>query len=293
MSVTQQVGRAFDDVVDEAAVMSQARAENFPVAMKLLPAGTRDDLLAIYGYARLVDDLGDEVAGDRLAALDWAEQQLDAAIAGRADHGVFVALQATIARHGLAREPFSNLIEANRLDQVKVRYDTWDELRHYCTLSADPVGRLVLAVFGVDDLRRRSWSDMVCTGLQLVEHLQDVGEDFAAGRIYLPVADMDRFGCVESDLAAGSAGVALRRVVAYETYRARELLRRGTRLVASLRRKRRLAIAGFVAGGHAALDAIEAADHDVLGADVTPRPHRLGARLVESLVKAPMGTADR
>lgn len=293
MSVTQQVARAFDDVVDEAAVMSQARAENFPVAMKLLPAGTRDDLLAIYGYARLVDDLGDEVVGDRLAALDWAERQLDAAIAGRADHGVFVALEATIARHGLAREPFADLIEANRLDQVKVRYDTWDELRHYCTLSADPVGRLVLAVFGVDDLRRRTWSDMVCTGLQLVEHLQDVGEDHRAGRIYLPAEDMDRFGCVESDLGADTAGVALRRVVAYEAFRARELLRRGTRLVASLRRKRRLAIAGFVAGGHAALDAIEAADHDVLGADVTPRPHRVGARLVEALVKAPMGTADR
>jgi squalene synthase HpnC len=293
VSVTQQAARAFDDVVDEAAVMSQARAENFPVAMKLLPAGTRDDLLAIYGYARLVDDLGDEVAGDRLAALDWAEERLDAALAGQADHSVFVALERTIARHGLARKPFADLIEANRLDQVKVRYETWDELRHYCTLSADPVGRLVLAVFGVDDLRRRTWSDMICTGLQLVEHLQDVGEDYGAGRIYLPAVDMHRFGCVESDLAADTAGVALRRVVAYETFRARELLRRGTRLVASLRRKRRLAIAGFVAGGHAALDAIEAADHDVLGADVTPRPHRLGVRLVESLVKAPMGTADR
>lgn len=293
MIVTTEAGRAFDDVVDSAAVMARARAENFPVAMRVLPAGTREDLLAIYGYARLVDDLGDEVRGDRLAALDWAEQNLDAAFAGRADHPVFAALTPTIARHGLEREPFVRLIEANRLDQTKVRYETWDELRHYCTLSADPVGRLVLGVFGVDDVRRRAWSDQICTGLQVVEHLQDVGEDHAAGRIYLPATDMDRFGCTEEHLVGSSAPEPLRRVVAYEAFRARELLRRGARLVASLRRKRRLAVAGFIAGGHAALDAIEAADFDVLGADVSPRPHRLGVRLVEALVRAPLGTADR
>lgn len=293
MSVTQEAGRAFDAVVDRAAVMAQARAENFPVAMRMLPAGTRDDLLAIYGFARLVDDLGDEVDGDRLAALDWATGELDAALAGRATHPVFVALEPTIARHALDRDPFARLIEANRLDQTKVRYETWDELAHYCTLSANPVGHLVLAVFGVDDPRRRAWSDLVCTGLQVVEHLQDVGEDHARGRIYLPADDMDRFGCTEDDLAGDVAPLALRRVVAYEVFRARELLRRGTRLVASLRRKRRLAVAGFVAGGHAALDAIEAADHDVLGADVSPRPNRVALRLVETLVRAPMGTADR
>ncbi len=131
--------------------MARAAGENFPVASRLLPRAEREHLLAVYGFARLVDELGDspEIApADRLAALDWLEGELDAALAGGARHPLMVRLRATIAACGLARGPFARLIEANRLDQRKSRYATWEELREYCALSADPVGEIVLGVFG-------------------------------------------------------------------------------------------------------------------------------------------------
>ena len=163
------------------AVMARADSENFPVASRLLPRRERADLLAIYGFARLVDELGDAAAGDRLAALDWLEAELDRAFAGRAEHPLLIALQPTLRTRALERGPFLRLIEANRVDQRVTTYDTWQQLRDYCALSADPVGELVLAVFGIFDERLTALSDSICTGLQLVEHCQDVAEDLAAG----------------------------------------------------------------------------------------------------------------
>ena len=163
------------------------------------------------------------------------------------------------------------LIEANRVDQVVTRYDTWASLRDYCALSANPVGRLVLAVLGADTPDRVAWSDDVCTALQLVEHLQDVGEDYARGRVYLPAEDLDRFGASETDLAAAAASGPLRAAVAHEVDRARRLLHRAAPpLCRSLRGRARVAVAGFAGGGLAALDAIERARYDVLAVDARP-----------------------
>src|SRR5207302_9548273 len=130
------------------AVMARARSENFPVASRMLPRAARSHLLAVYGFARLVDELGDALAGDRLAALDWLEEDLDRAFSGRAEHPLLVRLQATLRECALPREPFARLIEANRVDQRVARYETWEQLRGYCALSADPVGELVLRIFG-------------------------------------------------------------------------------------------------------------------------------------------------
>ncbi len=260
--------------------MARAGGENFPVASRLLSPAARTHLLAVYGFARLVDELGDSAAGDRLAALRWLEQELDRAFEGRAEHPLLVRLQPTLRECGLSREPFARLIDANRLDQRKHSYESWDELRAYCALSADPVGEIVLAVFGVSTPGRIELSDRICTALQLAEHCQDVAEDLGRGRVYLPAEDLARFECPREALAAVHAGESLRRVLAFEVSRARALLAEGAPLIDELRGRERLAVAAFVAGGRAALDAIERAGYDVL-----PGPPRAGwARRAGALV---------
>jgi squalene synthase HpnC len=270
-------------------IMARAATENFPVASRLLPRRLRTHLLAIYGFARLVDELGDEAPGDRLAALDWLSAELDRAFAGTATHPLLRALAPTIAACGLSREPFARLIEANRVDQRVHSYETWSALLGYCHLSADPVGELVLGVFGADTPERVALSDAVCTALQLTEHWQDVGEDLARGRVYLPLEDLARHGCTIEDLGAKRVGEQLRRVLALEAARTAALFREGNALVASLRGWPRLAVAGYTGGGRAALEAIALADYEVLA--LSPRPTRrrtLGA-IVRVLVRAAGG----
>jgi squalene synthase HpnC len=258
------------------AVMARAQSENFPVASRVLPRRVRIHLLAIYGFARLVDELGDSAAGDRLAALDWLEEDLDHAFEGRAQHPLLVRLAPTLRECALPREPFARLIEANRVDQRVSRYETWEQLRGYCALSADPVGELVLGVLGLATPARIALSDSICTALQLTEHCQDVAEDLARGRVYLPREDLERFGCTSADLAAEHAAAPLREVLAFEVARARGLLAEGAPLIDGLHGRARLAVAAFVAGGRAALEAIERAGYDVLpGAPRVARGRRL------------------
>jgi squalene synthase HpnC len=265
------------------AVMARAAGENFPVASRLLPARARGHLLALYGFARLVDELGDAPrlsVEERIQALDWLEGELDRALQGSASHPLLVRLGDSIRACGLGREPFARLIRANRADQRVTRYETWEQLRGYCALSADPVGELVLGVLGLATPARIALSDSICTALQLAEHCQDVAEDLASGRIYLPAEDMRRFGCEESDLAAAHANAAVRELIAFEVARARNLFDAGAPLLAQLHGRPRLAIAAFLGGGRAATDAIEGAAFDVLaGAPQAGRKRRLLATL--------------
>jgi squalene synthase HpnC len=242
--------------------------------------------MAIYGFARLTDDLGDEAEGDRLAMLDWLEAELDRAAAGRATHPVLQQLTPVIREFALSLDPFQALVEANRMDQRVTRYRSFDDLVQYCMLSAAPVGRLVLAVFRASTPERVVLSDEVCTGLQLVEHLQDIGEDVRRGRVYMPALDMEAVGCTEADLSALSASRALRDLVALEVVRARGLLSSGGPLAASLPLRPRVAVVGFAAGGLAALDSIERAGDDVLGTSCRPRKLRFAARTLSGLVSA-------
>jgi squalene synthase HpnC len=238
------------------AVMERAGGENFPVAARVLSRRQRRELMAVYGFARLADEIGDELEGDRLAALDWLEGELDRAYAGQARHPLLCNLQEALSEHPLPRGPFARLIEANRMDQRVSRYETWEQLAGYCELSANPVGELVLTVFDLATPERIALSDRVCTALQLIEHLQDLGEDMARGRMYIPECDRARFG-------ASQAG--LRETVAFETARARELLAAGPALVASVPGRAKLAVAAFVAGGEAAIMEIERARYEVVG----------------------------
>jgi len=279
-----------------AEIAALAGAENFPVALKLLRQPLRDDLLRLYGFARLVDNIGDDhgnsVAG-RLAMLNQLEQELQQTYRGEPTTEIFQQLLPTVRRCDLSQAEFVKLIDANRLDQTKSRYATWSELMAYCELSANPVGRLVLEIFDSSSAENIVLSDAVCSALQVVEHLQDVGEDFAAGRIYLPADSLIRHGYAESDLAVdvsrARASSALRQVVCDLAKQARQQLVSGEPLVRALKGRRRLAIAGFIAGGHAALDAVEAAGGEVLSKLRQPRKPDFVRHFIRLLWRAATG----
>lgn len=259
-------------VADPAAAGRRERSENFPVALRVLPSRVRTHLRAVYAVARLIDDVGDEVDGDRLALLDALEADLRRVWSdGGPQAAVFRALVPTVRACGLRPEPFLALVEANRLDQTVRRYPSYDALRHYCSLSADPVGRIVLDVFGAATPDRVALSDQVCTGLQILEHCQDVAEDRRRDRVYLPLEDLARFRVDELDLAEQATSPQLRGLVEFEVLRAVALLASGARLVGVLRGWARIAVAGYVAGGRAAADALRRADYDVLAATARPR----------------------
>jgi squalene synthase HpnC len=253
------------DLPGAEEIYQRASGENFSVASLLVGRTARRHLVAIYGYARLVDQIGDAAAGDRPEMLDRFEADLDRIFQGaKPEHPVLRRLAPTVHELDLPRAPFARLIEANRRDQQLARYETYDELLGYCDLSANAVGELVLHVFGVATADRIALSDRICSALQLAEHWQDVAEDRAAGRIYLPMEDLARFEVAETDLDGATTGANLRKLIAFEVDRARELLDSGAPLVGRLGGRARIAVAGYVAGGRAALGAIGAAGHDVL-----------------------------
>lgn len=251
-------------VPTRAEVMPKAGTENFTVASLLLPPSQRRALLGIYGFARLVDDAGDEAPGNRVALLDWIEDDVTRMFAGEPIHPLLRRLAPAAREYDFPKRPFLRLIAANRQDQEVSRYETYDQLAAYCDLSANPVGELVLHVFRAATPERIRRSDAVCTGLQLAEHWQDVGEDFQRGRIYLPLEDMARFGVDGDDLSGTQPGDALKELLAFEVERARRLLAHGVELVQSLSGLGKVAVAGYVGGGRAALDAIEQSGYDVL-----------------------------
>ncbi|MCW5254732.1 squalene synthase HpnC [Streptomyces sp. SHP 1-2] len=265
----------------ERSTLDKAAGENFPVAPFFLPRDWRADLMAVYGFARLVDDIGDgdlapggadarllgvpaDRADDRTAMLDALEADLHRVFDATPRHPLMLRLRPTVRRRSLTPAPFLGLIAANRQDQTVKRYGTYDDLLAYCELSANPVGRLVLGVTGTTTPERVRRSDAVCTALQIVEHLQDVAEDLRRDRVYLPAEDLARFGVTEDDLAAPTANASVRALIAFEARRAGALLDEGAPLVDSVRGRLRLLLAGFVAGGRAALAAVAAAEYDVL-----------------------------
>lgn len=236
------------------------------MALRALPRSVRTHLVAVYNVARVIDDLGDAAAGDRTAQLRAFSTDLARIWAGDQPRApVLRELAAAVAATGLDEKPFQDLVEANLVDQRVHRYATYDQLREYCALSAHPVGRMVLGVFEVRDPRAEELSDRVCAALQLIEHWQDVAEDRAAGRVYLPAEDLARFGVSESELDAPIASPTLRALLRFETERAAELLDSGAPLLGLLRGWARVAVAGYVAGGRAAVDALRRTGGDVLG----------------------------
>jgi len=271
-------------VLDVASVAKRARGENFPVASLAFPRELRPHIRALYAYARLVDILGDELEGGpdaRLAALDQLEREVDAAYRGAATWPVLVELQPTIREFDLPREPFARLIEANRIDQRISKYESWDDVKWYCVHSADPCGRLVLGVLRrLDDAEAVALSDDVCTGLQLVNFLQDVPRDLALGRVYLPAEDRRRFEVTDLD----RPNAPLRRLLEFEADRARHLLGSGDSLGRRLGGRTGRAVAAFARGGLAAVDALERAEFDVFSSRPKPSRVRLARTAMGALV---------
>jgi squalene synthase HpnC len=255
--------------VDPAVVAARARTENFPVASLLVPRVLRPHLRAVYGFARLVDILGDEAEGDRLALLDELEGEVEACYSGRPSWPVMQQLQPTIREFDLPREPFLRLIEANRMDQRISEYATWADLKHYCVHSADPVGRLVLGLLRRADDELVAASDDVCTGLQLVNFLQDVPRDLALGRVYLPAEDRRRYDVTVLD----APNESLARLLRFEADRARGLLAGGRILRDRIGGRVGRAVGLFARGGLAAIEALEDAGWDIFTR--RPRPSRL------------------
>jgi squalene synthase HpnC len=268
--------------IDPAEVAARAPTENFPVASLLFPREYRPHLRAIYGFARLVDILGDEWDGDRLEVLDELEAEVERCYGGEPAWPVMQQLERTITACDLAREPFLRLIEANRMDQRIAAYETWADLRVYCVHSANPVGRLVLGVLGLaGDDQLVAWSDDVCTGLQLVNFLQDVPRDLTMGRVYLPRDDLTRFGVERLDALSD----ALRRCLEFEAGRARGLLASGEDLRRAIGGRLGRAVGLFARGGRAALAGIAQSNFDVFTSRPAPSRLRLAREAVVVLVR--------
>jgi squalene synthase HpnC len=244
---------------------ARSHHENFPIVSRFLPKARRHHLWAIYAFARTADDFADEApySGRRLEALDDWERRLDEALAGRPEGPIFVALADTVRRCDLAAEPLRRLLEAFRMDVAKSRHADWESLQHYCARSADPVGRLVLGVFGYRDPELLSLSDAICTGLQLANFWQDVAVDLRKDRIYLPEADRVRHGVSEQMLAAGDAGPAFRALLAEMIERTRARFDEGRSLPDRVGSDLAFHLRLVWLGGVAILDRIEAAGHDV------------------------------
>ena len=266
------------DAQDWCQRYTREHQENFTVVSWFLPRELRGPMFAVYAFCRYTDNLGDEAAGDRLALLDEWEAELRAAFDGSPSHPIGVALADLARRKPLEPDPFLRLIEANRLDQTKTRYADFQELLGYCRLSANPVGEMVLALWDITDDERRRLSDATCTALQLANHWQDVRRDWRAGRLYLPLDDLRRFGLSEDDLAAqiaaGRADRAFRDMMRFQVDRAEAYFRAGDALVGLVPRELAVDLRLFGDGGRAALQAIERRDYDVLAA----RPRVSSAR---------------
>ncbi len=252
------------------ARLTAAHYENFSVVTWLTPRDLRPAFQSVYAFCRWSDDLGDEV-GDRERSrelLAWWRGELRALYEGQPRHPVMVALAETIAQFAIPIEPFHALISAFEQDQTVVEYETYDQLRDYCTRSADPVGHLVLYLaraFNADNARL---SDMTCTGLQLANFWQDVARDLEIGRIYLPREDRERFGVSRDDLHARRFTPEFAALLRFEVERARALLLAGRALVPRIPGRLAVDVDLFSRGGLAILDRIVMQNYDVL----TSRP---------------------
>jgi squalene synthase HpnC len=264
------------------ARVARTHYENFAVASVLLPRRLVPHFHAVYAYCRWADDLADETAGGQQALdlLDWWRGELLACYAGNPRHPVMVALQETVTRFAIPPEPFLNLLVAFEQDQRVTRYETFENLLGYCRYSANPVGHLVLYLFGCFTPDRAELADEVCTGLQLANFWQDVAPDLDRGRVYLPAEDRRRFGYTDAELAARRFTPAFAEMMRFEVERTRGYFDRGAKLLPLVPREVRPDVDLFVRGGRAVLDAIERQGFDVwTRRPVVTRRQKLGLLL--------------
>jgi hydroxysqualene synthase len=252
--------------------------ENFPVASLLCPARLRPPIEAIYAFARTADDIADEgdaAPAERLASLDAFAADLAAVAARRPPSArwpaVFAALAVAIERHHLPVDLLAALLDAFRQDATTTRYGDRVQLLDYCRRSANPVGRLLLHLYGIEAADALARSDAICTALQLANFWQDLGRDTARGRLYVPESDCRRHGVDPVDLLAGRDSPAARLLVAELVAWARELMCFGAPLVHAIPGRAGWELRFVVQGGLRVLERIDRSG----GAALHERP-RLG-----------------
>ena len=255
--------------------LATSHYENFAIATTFLPERKRQDLFNIYAFCRLADDFADETSDKSKAVkdLDRWETYLEEAYCGVVKQPIFAALADTIQRRNLSIENFRNLLTAFKQDLTKNRYNTWQELRDYTRLSADPVGRIVLELNNERNADNFVLSDKICTGLQLANHWQDIYDDFKRGRIYIPLEDMQRLGINEDDLENRRISDEFIELMKFEIKRTREFFQDGKTLLNLVKSDLKIQLNLYWRGGMAALDAIENINYDVLNKTARVKKH--------------------
>jgi len=239
--------------------IARTHYENFPVASRFIPADRRIALAAIYAFARQADDVADAAApsADRLSALESIERAFLESLDGAPRGPVLTALADSVERHHLPVEPFLDLLGAFRLDARDATFTTWDDLLGYCRGSANPVGRLVLALYGIEDPEALRASDAVCTALQLTNFWQDLGPDLARGRLFLPLEDLRRYDLDRETLTRPAFRSNLTRLLTHECHATRDLFARGVPVVRYTPMLLSLHLRATIGGGRAVLRSVE------------------------------------
>ena len=258
-----------ESAYDYCERLARAHYENFPVGSILIPKTLRKHFYSIYAFARTADDFADEdydqgySEAERLELLEQWGNMLRQSLNGTATHPVFVALAKTIEDFDLPTDLFEDLLSAFSQDVTRRRYESFDQLLDYCRRSANPIGRLILLLFGYRDEQRHNWSDKICTALQLANHWQDVAVDLEKDRIYLPKEDLLRFDIHESDLKNDGLTEAFRRLLQFEVDRARDIFMQGKPLCTSVRGRLGLELRAVWLGGMRILNRIRKNDYDI------------------------------
>jgi hydroxysqualene synthase len=270
------LGKAYAACLDDA----RSHYENFPVASILVPKAQRPHIAAVYAFARAADDFADEgerTVDERHRLLDsWLCRLREAASTGQSSRApdagepphtqaIFIAVGATMRAHALPLPLFEDLLSAFRQDTVTTQYESWDDVLDYCRRSANPVGRLVLRIFGYDDARRDAWSDSICTALQLTNFWQDVKRDFDRGRIYMPREELRVHGASPDALAVGRIDEPWTLALASAARRTRALFEQGVPLCDEVAGRLKYELRATWLGGTRVLARLEAARFDVVG----------------------------
>ncbi len=245
--------------------LARTHYENFPLLMGMFPRRLRRPLATVYAWCRWADDLADEVEGQEqsLELLAWWRSELEACFEGTPTHPVPLALQEVVGEFRLCRQPFDDLLDAFVQDQRVVEYETFEQLLGYCRLSANPVGRIVLALCETETDEAFEHSDAICTGLQRANFWQDLRRDHESGRVYLPLEDCRRFGYDRARLAARTTDDAFLSLMRFEVDRARGLLEQGRSLVTLIPGRMQIVIDLFARGGLVILERVQRSGYQV------------------------------
>ncbi|PKL88741.1 MAG: squalene synthase HpnC [Ignavibacteriae bacterium HGW-Ignavibacteriae-2] len=250
---------------EESIAFTKNHYENFPVLSLFVPKHLRKSVAVIYKFARMADDIADEGNASpeqRMDYLEKYESHLNNCLAGVFDDTFWFALKTTIDNHNLSTQNFLNLLKAFKQDIVKKRYDTFAELMAYCNNSADPVGRLILELHGIQNEDTKLYSDKICTALQITNFIQDIGVDWNNGRIYIPSDEMIKFGITENEFDKNKNNDKFRELVKYQVDRAKIIFDEGRTLLGFLKGALKYQIAWTIFGGETILNKIEKINYD-------------------------------